>query len=517
MTTSNSNSVKSNFGWVFVCLLLQFCVPAIMRAATVTLNATDPLGTSSFNSAGNWSSGASPTSGNAYSVGAGLTLRTPNTSGNFTFGGDSLIVSGSSAVLLYKGIGNNTITVNDLQLGNGGAFTNGTANTTATLAGAVTLLTGGGIFDATGDATGNQRQLFISANVTGSGNLSIRSTGSPGGIVTLLGTNNYTGTTAVSGTSTRLQLAKQVALYNNNSVSWTATNIAVNSTCVLSFNVGGAGEFTSSDLDILLSLGTSSGGFKNGSFVALDTTNASGGNFTYNTAIANTNGGTNVIGLQKIGSNALTLNGVNTYTGGTTVSAGTLIVGDATHASASIGAVTVSGTLRGIGTVGAVTVQSGGKLAAGNEGTLGILRASSLIQNTGSTYSLTLQGDVAGTGYNQTLVSDSMTLNGIVTLELTLTTTYTDGSVLTIIDNQGSGLIGGTGLFSYSGMTLSDGDTFTVTNGSYTQAFTIDYGRTTLSQNDIILTATTVPEPGTLMLFVVGVPLMVALRRRSRK
>lgn len=53
------------------------------------------------------------------------------------------------------------------------------------------------------------------------------------------------------------------------------------------------------------------------------------------------------------GNNTLTLNGVNTYTGGTTVSAGTLAVGDAAHPSASImGDVRVdgAGTPRGHGT-----------------------------------------------------------------------------------------------------------------------------------------------------------------------
>ena len=83
------------------------------------------------------------------------------------------------------------------------------------------------------------------------------------------------------------------------------------------FNVGGTGEFTSANIATLAALGTSSGGFANGSFIGLDTTNASGGNFTYAGVIANTNGGANVIGLSKLGTGALTLTGANTYSGGT--------------------------------------------------------------------------------------------------------------------------------------------------------------------------------------------------------
>jgi autotransporter-associated beta strand protein len=90
----------------------------------------------------------------------------------------------------------------------------------------------------------------------------------------------------------------------------------------------GSGEFTSADIDAIKSIGTTAGGFTNGSAIGLDTTNA-GGTFTYSTIIANTNLGANSIGVAKLGTGVLELSGANSYTGNTTLVAGTLKVGSA--------------------------------------------------------------------------------------------------------------------------------------------------------------------------------------------
>jgi fibronectin-binding autotransporter adhesin len=141
------------------------------------------------------------------------------------------------------------------------------------------------------------------------------------GTVVLSGADTYSGkTTVMSGT---LQLAKEVSLYNNASGNWTDANIDVKSGATLALNVGGAGEFTSGDVDTLKALGTASGGFESGANLGLDMSNA-GGTFTYQSVIGNPNGGANTLGLVKLGAGTLTLTAVNTYTGGTTINAGTL-------------------------------------------------------------------------------------------------------------------------------------------------------------------------------------------------
>ena len=167
--------------------------------------------------------------------------------------------------------------------------------------------------------------------------------------LTLFGTNTYTGKTTV--TSGRLQFAKQVSLYNNAAAaSWSAANIVVANTGVLSLNVGGTGEFTTSDVTTLLTNlgganGTSTTGFAAGSGIAFDTVNAAGGTFTVADAIADSTGtGGGAINLTKLGAaTTLVLTNSNSYSGSTTVLGGTLRLENAT-ALGNTSSVTLSST-----------------------------------------------------------------------------------------------------------------------------------------------------------------------------
>ncbi|MFD0893914.1 autotransporter-associated beta strand repeat-containing protein [Luteolibacter ambystomatis] len=154
------------------------------------------------------------------------------------------------------------------------------------------------------------------------------------GTWTVSGTNTYTGTTTVNGGV--LKFPKQASLYNNTPASWTTANLTVASGATAAFNIGGAGEFTVSDINTLQGLtnvvvGTPSAtGFKSGSFIGLDTTNAPGGAITYGTVISDHVAGTSptittdTLGLRKLGPGTLTLSAINAYTAGTIIDAGTI-------------------------------------------------------------------------------------------------------------------------------------------------------------------------------------------------
>ena len=231
----------------------------------------------------------------------------------------------TTAGITYNFAGTAVTSVGSITTGAGTLTLNGnvTYNTVSTYTGAGGNITGnlnlgGGTRTFTiGDSILAANEFTIGANLSNGG-----LTKAGAGSLTLSGTNTYAGPTTVS--AGMLKAAKQVSLYNNTPANWTATNIIVSSGATLALNVGGTGEFTASDVDVLKALGTATGGFLGGSVLGLDTTNAAGGNFTYGTAIANTNGGANAIGLTKLGTNTLTLTASNTYAGTTTIDRGTL-------------------------------------------------------------------------------------------------------------------------------------------------------------------------------------------------
>lgn len=251
------------------------------------------------------------TSNGALSIGDGVALTSQN-GAFFAAGTDAPALTLAAADtrgggVLHLGDGNNVMRSATIYSLAGGGTVTSANTTTGTPAGTLAINNGNGA-----DFSGSIVQ-------GGTGTIALTKSGT--GTQILSGTNSYTGKTTISGGV--LKFGKQVSLYNNNSASWTDTNIQVDSAAVLALNVGGTGEFTSSDVAALTALGTATGGFRTGSRLGLDTTNA-GGSFTHGSVIANPNAGANALALRKLGTGTLLLSQVNTYTGGTVVEGGTL-------------------------------------------------------------------------------------------------------------------------------------------------------------------------------------------------
>ena len=158
------------------------------------------------------------------------------------------------------------------------------------------------------------------------------------------------------------------------------------------------------------------------SFAETRTVNAAAGDIHLNSVIQG-NGG-----LSKTGAKDLFLSENNTYLGATTVSTGTLVV----NAGASItpstttvesegglkvngaaGTVIVNGRLSGIGSVGALSLRSGGTLAVGNSP--GLLHASSATwsPNSNFEFEITNASGTAGTSWDLLSVAGSLDLTTI--------------------------------------------------------------------------------------------------------
>jgi fibronectin-binding autotransporter adhesin len=161
-------------------------------------------------------------------------------------------------------------------------------------------------------------------------------------------------------------------------------------------------------------------------------------------------------------------------------------------------------TIGGSGTIGGgVTVQTTNHLAPGNSP--GILNTGNLDVQSGSTYNVELSGTTAGSGYDQTNVTGTVTLGG--TLNVAMGFVPANGDQFTIVNNDGADAVIGT----FAG--LAQGASFAVSGNTLSISYTGGTG------NDVVLTVvTSVPTlprgvTWTLAAALLGISAL-ALRRR---
>jgi len=142
--------------------------------------------------------------------------------------------------------------------------------------------------------------------------------------------------------------------------------------------------------------------------------------------------------LTQMGSGTTILDGINTYRGGTTVSAGTLEIGDASSPTAAIAgniSVDSGATLRGHGTIGG-NVSNDGTVMPG--GSLGIPTVNgNYSQSAGATLALGVNPQaVAGTGYSQLQVGGTASPAGTLPID-PLAGNYTIGDTYGLLHAAG--------------------------------------------------------------------------------
>ena len=171
--------------------------PMASPAANVTLTNSDTVGSSSLNSALNWSNGQAPSSGNTYSTGAFI-LRTPTGSSSYTFQGASLTIN-TNGNFYYKGSGSTgTITVNNLILAGGSSIHNSSASDVWRLAGNVNVAADSVVY-------AKQGPIVVTALISGNGRITNPGADATATILTISNNaNSFTGSIVNDG---RLVLA----------------------------------------------------------------------------------------------------------------------------------------------------------------------------------------------------------------------------------------------------------------------------------------------------------------------
>lgn len=458
-------------------------------------------------------------------------------------GGDLRVGSGSSDAEFVLTNSGTTFGRGITVQGGSGARRIGGTNTTGTVtySGDISMSSGGGSANLIAANGGTVNITGVISGASASQDLSKAGTGVAGeGTVILSNANTYTGQTRVlNGT---LQTNVNAPYGSNGAFGNATTNVLVGDTLANAHSavltIGVSGVTVGRDI-----LATSPG--LNTGTVTIGGSHASGtstfaGALTLNRYVMLTASSSGTVhftgtdgglggaingsgGIEKIGGGTVELARAagNTYSGGTTLTAGTLRVSNASGSATGTGAVVINGgTLTGgnaAGTVGfiagPVTINTSGNIAPGSSP--GILTTSGGVNFSGGSYlwelnALTTSG--AGTNYDVILMTDGNlaissgslvpSFIGSATAPNIPNSFWDTARTWTVVDNTGTGTATGS---------LAIDNTAWSSIGLFTTA---------VSGNDLLLNWTPggseIPEPSSLLLVAAGGAMLMTRRRTSR-
>lgn len=508
-------------------LLGAFAVSASAQTDVIKAN-----NTTSLNNGGSWVLGNVPGTSDIATWDSTVTANnTVSLGGNLTFGGLKITNTGGTLVTIATG---NFLTLNSGGINMSSSNANLTVNSGLILGGNQTwnIGTGRTIQVATNSSLNNNGNTLT---VSGSGVLDWRSSvsGSIGGVISV-------GTVGVNAASANLTLTNSSNSFTTFNIfngranvssignfgqtsaagtGGTSTNIVLgssNASSVFGYTGGSASSNRTFNMDrrsngnsILVTeaattltlsgnISTAQGNDTGAKNVALTVGGA--GNLVISGVITNHVTSGNVTSVIKNDGGSLTLSGNNTFAGGVTVNAGTLLVNNTVGSGTGSGAVVIESgaTLGGTGTINGITTING-ILAPGNSiGTLNVNNTVTWNDNDAWTFEL----GTAGVSMLSSGTSDLLNITGSFTKGT--------GSSFTF-DFLGTGEQGWYKLADWTvGTTFVAGD-FAATNlaSGLSGEFTVDSGTSALYLQ-------VVPEPSTWALIAVAGTVLVAVRRRQR-
>ncbi len=230
-------------------LLASLLVPVLAQSQVITLTNSDALGNSSFNTIGNWDSGAAPAAGNNYVTSTNV-LRTPADSANYFFAGSSLTlqapVVASSSSLLLKGLTNNLYSFNNLTGSNGIVYAAGASTQTYGIFGSTVLTT-----NTTLTVNSANGPINLNGPISGPGGLTVS-----GYTTTLNGSNSLSGATTVSSGTLKAGAGPVLYLSFDNVTGTNVINGGTGGTAMNGSLYGTASISTSGRYGNALSIGT---------------------------------------------------------------------------------------------------------------------------------------------------------------------------------------------------------------------------------------------------------------------